>query len=459
MNTNPFSASAKEPALTEPALTEAPATALNPAPGTAPESGAPAGVRKTTIKFFGVGNAGIKVLERVLQETTESFSSIALDSDEHSLTASSSREKMKVAGVDVVRLAEDGITEPAKAGSDYTRLKSLCSETDVIFIIAGLGGVAGGGLAPMVARAAKDAGALALAFVTTPFDCEGSRRREVAMQSLAEIKAAADGVICLPNQKAFKLIDENTSVLDTFRIVGDLLADAVRGVWRLLAHRGLIEIHFSDLCALVRDRHAESSFAVAEAMGPTRSREVVDTLLAHPMLEAGQILDQSEAVLVSLLGGPDLTMAEVNRVMEQIQGHCQRAQIIMGAALDESFRDRLAVTLIASQKGTESRQAPGRQWGRGDELGTQLLTQSPSARPNSRFVPPAPALQADQMEQLLARQRTGSARQRKAISKMQQSQLPLEIISKGRFDKSEPTIHKGEDLDVPTYIRRGVSLN
>ena len=108
-------------------------------------------------------------------------------------------------------------------------------------------------------------------------------------------------------------------MLETFNITAQLLADAVRGIWRLLTHTGLIEIHFADLAALLRDRHAESAFAVAEAVGPTRSREVMDKLLAHPMLDGGQILGESDAVLVSLIGGSDLTMAEVNRVMEQHQ--------------------------------------------------------------------------------------------------------------------------------------------
>jgi cell division protein FtsZ len=94
-----------------------------------------------------------------------------------------------------------------------------------------------------------------------------------------------------------------------------------------------------------------------------------------------------------------------------------------------------------------------------DDLNKQLLTQTPAARPQSRFVPPPPALAPEAMEQLIARQNLGTSRQRKAANRLQQTQLPLEIISKGRFDKSEPTIHKGEDLDVPTYIRRGVPLN
>jgi cell division protein FtsZ len=329
----------------------------------------------------------------------------------------------------------------------------------VVFILAGLGGGAGTGISPVLARAAKEAGALVLGFVTTPFACEGARRQRLAQHGLAELKSSADGVICLPNEKVLKMIDENTSVLETFKITNALLADGVRGIWRLLMHKGLIEIHFPDLAALLRDRHAESAFAVAEAMGPTRSREVIDKLLAHPMLDGGQMLGESEAVLVSLIGGPDLTMAEVNRVMEQVTRHCEHAQVIMGAAVDETFAERLAVALIAARSNPEYEAAESAGAGSGEELGQQLLPRSTTARPGSRFVPPAPALPPEQVQQLLTRQTRGGSRQRKSPTRLRQTQLPLEIVSRGRFDKSEPTIHKGEDLDVPTYIRRGVALN
>jgi cell division protein FtsZ len=343
------------------------------------------------------------------------------------------------------------------AEEQLDQIKKLCEGAGVVFIVTGLGGGAGTGISPVLARAAKDAGALVLGFVTTPFECEGSRRNQLADLGLEELKAAADGVICLPNQKVLKLTDENTSVIDAFKFANNLLADGARGIWRLLAHPGLIQIHFDELCALVRDRHTESAFAAAEAIGPTRSREILDKLMAHPLLEEGRILDDSDAVLVSLMGGPDLTMAEVNRVMEQINKQCAHAQVIMGAAIDESFRERLAVILIAARKSPEVEQGRAGVGGR-DELGTQLLTHSATPRPGSRFVPPAPSLPQQKIDQLKARQGAG-ARGRKIASKLRQTQLPLEIVSKGRFDKSEPTIHKGEDLDVPTYIRRGVALN
>jgi cell division protein FtsZ len=351
------------------------------------------------------------------------------------------------------------------AEENFQTLKEACAGAAVVFIVAGLGGGAGTGVSPVLARAARESGALALAFVTLPFDLEGNRRQQQARQGLEHLKAAADGVICLPNQKVCKLLDENTSLMDTFRSTTHLLVEGVRGVWRLLMHRGLIEIHFDDLSSLLRDRRGDSCFAAVEAAGTTRARDTLEKLLAHPLLDGGQTLKEADAVLVSLMGGPELTMADVNRVMEAVNQQCKRAQIIMGAAVDELFRDRLAVTVIATRHGQhhnepdakEPATATATECTEASELDTQLLEKQTTARPASRFVPPAPTLTQEQREQLLAKQ--GGGRLRKHAPRMRQGNLPLEIVSKGRFDKTEPTVHKGEDLDLPTYIRRGVALN
>lgn len=414
-----------------------------------------------SVKVFSVGNAGASVMELLISGGVTGVGFVAVNTEAHASGASPPVEQVNLESKLLRGLGTGGDPERGRAMAEeqLPNLKGLCEGADVIFILAGLGGGAGTGISPVLARAARETGALVLGFVTLPFACEGNRRHRLAQHGLAELTAGADGVICLPNERVAKLIDENTSLLETFKITNQLLADGVRGIWRLLTQTGLIEIHFADLAALVRGRHTESCFAVAEAMGPTRSREVMDKLLAHPMLDGGQILSESDAILVSLTGGPDLTMAEVNRVMEQINRQCERAQVIMGAAIDEGFRDRLAVTLIAARKTSDPAEDDAAPAPSPEQLDTQLLSPAAPARPGSRFVPPAPTLPPDRVQQLLARQGGRGSRARKPASKMLQSQLPLEIVSKGRFDKSEPTIHKGEDLDVPTYIRRGVALN
>ena len=428
------------------------------------EAAAIAPSKQIQVKIFGVGSAGLNVLDQVARTTLPGTTLIAVNTDAESLATSSAPEKICLESNLLRGLGTGGDPERGRAVAEQNvaKLKAACAGADVVFIVTGLGGGAGTGVSPLLAHAAKETGALVLAFATFPFDCEGNRRQRQAQQGLQELKATADGVICLPNQKLFRLIDEHTSVRDTFKLSNELLAEGVVNLWRLIVCKGLIEIHFADLCAVLRERHSESTFASAEAFGPNRFCEVVDKLLAHPMLDSGKLLAESSAVLVSLIGGSDLSMSEINGVMEQINGKCTKAQVIMGAAMDENFGARLAVTIVAGRRNEsllakagldEAAHAEAVEAAEG--LDTQLLNRVATTRPQSRFVPPPPALTPEKLDQL-ARQ---AARPRKSSSKMRQGQLPLEIISKGRFDKSEPTIHKGEDLDVPTYIRRGVSLN
>jgi cell division protein FtsZ len=404
-----------------------------------------------TAKIFGVGSAGVSLIDTLNGGEFAGAGFVAINTEAPSLAASSAPVKIHLETKLMRGLGTGGDPERGRAIAEeqFAALKSACEGVDVILIVAGLGGGAGSGISPVLARAAKETGALVLAFVTLPFLCEGNRRQQQAQQSLEQLKSIADGVICLPNQKAFKLIDENTSVLDTFRITSGLLAEGVRGVWQLLTRPGLIQIHFDDLCALVRDRHFESAFAFVEASGAGRSREVVEKLLAHPLLDEGRALAESDAVLVSLVGGKDLTMAEVNRVMEQISRQCERAQIIMGAAIDATLKNKLSATVIAARHNPVAKSEIG--GGSTETLPVRGATSRSAACAAHSFTP-------EQREQMVARH-SGGGRGRRSPSKMLQAQLPLAIITKGRFDKSEPTVHKGEDLDIPTYIRRGVALN
>src|SRR6516225_2778292 len=298
---------------------------------------------KAVVKIIGVGSAGVALLDLLDAEEFAGAGFVAVNTDASSLAASSASVKIQLETKLLRGLGTGGDPERGRALAEeqFSTLTTACNGADVVFVIAGLGGGAGSGISPVLARAAKQTGALVLAFVTLPFACEGNRRQEQARQCLEQLKSVADGVICLQNQKTIRLIDENTSVLDTFRHTGSLLVEGVRGVWRLITRPGLIQIHFDDLCALLRDRHSESAFAFVETSGPARSREAVEKLLAHPLLDEGRVLAEADAILVSLMGGKDLTMAEVNRVMEQIGRHCEHAQVIMGAAVDAEMKNRL----------------------------------------------------------------------------------------------------------------------
>jgi cell division protein FtsZ len=387
------------------------------------------------VKIIGVGNAGADLLAALATPEFAAAQFIAVNSDAAALAASSATVKVNLENKLLRGLGTGGDPDRGRALAEehFSTLKTACEGANVVFLLAGLGGGAGSGISPVLAKAAREAGALVLAFVTLPFDCEGNRREAQAHQALEQLKTAADGVICLPSQNIFRLIDENTSLVETFKFSGGFLLEGVRGVWQLLTRPGLIQVHFADLCALIRDRHAENAFAFVEASGAGRSREAVDKILSHPLLDEGRVLAESDAVLVSLTAGRDLTMAEVNRVMDQVKRQCSHAQIIMGAAVDTAMKEKLCVTIIAAKQSAAPTNLAPR---------TETHSSAPAAIVHREMVHHRPATRA-----------------RRANPKLVQSQLPLNIISKGRFDKSEPTKHNGEDLDIPTFLRKGVPLN
>lgn len=419
---------------------------------------APVAQKPVGLTVLGVGGAGSNALTHLSRHGFDGVRFAVLNTDAAALRQSPVESKLMLGSKSRRGLGAGSDPELGRAAAleEAERIRSLCDGAGVVFIVAGLGGGTGTGAAPVVARIAREAGALVMAIVVMPFECEGARRRQQAHAGLEELRRAADAVICLPNQKVFKLIDDNTSLLDAFELTNDFVADAVRAIYRLLSRPGLIQVDFADLCAVAQGKNTETSFATAYARGEGRAREVVDKLLEHPLLENAQALAEANAVLVSIAGGPGLTMAEVNRIMEPINRHCEHAHIILGATIDDQFIDAISVTLIASSPAPpESQAAPVGEGQVGDE---QAIAAAVSTPPGERPVVIAAAPR--ELSPETAREKSpGTSRQRKTTLRMRQGQLPLDVVSKGRFEKSEPTIYHGQDLDVPTYIRRGIPLN
>lgn len=391
-------------------------------------------IRKFTIKVLGVGGAGCNAARHFARLNLSDVPCALLNTDAAALAQATSETKVLLGFKSMRGLGAGGDPERGRlaAEEDRDQIRALCEGADLIFLIAGLGGGTGTGAGPVIARIAKESGALVLGMVILPFDCEGSRRQRQAQMGLQEFKRASDGVICLPNQKLLQFVDDKTSLPEAFAIGNDWVAQGVRGIWRMLSQPGLINVDFADLCGVLRDRHAEGSLATAEAQGANRATEVINKLLAHPLIENGQGLAETAGALVSIAAA-NLTMSEVTRIMEQITRHCEQAHVIMGACIDETFGDRLSVTLVASRRENAPAEEPVPNPRIDLRNGARLAAPPPVQLPNGRT--------------------------RKSSSRMRQTQLPLEIISKGRFEKSEPTLHQGQDLDVPTYIRRGVALN
>lgn len=414
------------------------------------------------LKVIGVGHAGIGIINRLQAAALPGASFAAINTEESSLAACDAPHKLLLESRKLRGLGTGG--DPARgtraAEENLKQLEPLCEDADIVFVAAGLGGGTGTGASPVVARLARQRGALVIGFVFLPFDCEGDTRALHAARGLEALKAASDGVVCLPNQKIFKLVEENTSIKDTFERTSTLLAEGMRSVWRLMTVKGLLELGFEDLCSVLRDRHSENLFAVAEGSGAERAVQVVEQITRHPLFDEGRDLARADAVLVSLVSGPELTMTEVNRVMAALNEKCGRARVSMGACVLDEFRDRLMVTVIASCPRTlrppETREdgAPSEP-AAAESLGNRLIDPHEPLRPTAqRAVPCSSEVTPERLREMAARNRRP-----RPGSKYHQGQLQLEIVSKGRFEKGEPTVLDGEDLDLPTFVRRGVALN
>jgi len=408
-----------------------------------------------TIKVIGLGGAGCNVVQQLA--ATGPFANMqftGLDTDIHVSTQFSNA---LILGKKLTRgLGTGGDPDVGRAAamSQADDLKILCGGAQIVFLVGGLGGGFSTGAMPLVAQAAKDTGALVFSIVTLPFDFEGVRRQRQAQQGLQQLKPVSDAVICLPNQGLAQLFDQNASIVEVFQQSNNLIAQNILAVWRLVTKPGLIKLDFAALCSFTRGRNTESSSATIEATGAGRSEEIAEKLFSHPFLRDEKLLKESEAVLVSFAAGADLAMKEVNVVMERVNASCPNANIVFGVAVDENLAGKMSVTLVVSRRGknveaSDEEEAPSRFGGSEEE------TPAPEEH-RSRFSAPAPTLSDEKREKLLKQK--PRARKGKKIM-MQQGQLPLEIVSRGRFEKSEPTIHHGEDLDVPTYLRKNIALN
>jgi len=428
--------------------------------------------RRFSIKVLGVGGAGGNALGHMASCPQDGIDLVAINTDASALAQNPVTRRLVLGSRTFRGLGAGGDPERGRqaAEEDLDALRQLAEGADIVFVVAGLGGGTGTGASPVIARTAKEAGALVLSIVMLPFQCEGKRRQAQARQGLETLRQASDGVICLPNQKVFGLVDEHTSLIEAFKIINEFVAQGVRGIWRLLSQPGLINVDFADLCAVTKGRQASGALVAVEAAGENRVQELLVKLHCHPLSEEGQALARASAILISIAGGPDLSMKDVDRIMEHVNRQADQAHIIFGATIDTSLEQRLSLTLVASaheaipaETHVEAAPPPASAPATppaapapSGNLESHLEELSSSGAASSRIVPPPPDIPEDKAQELYFERHAGRKRQG---HRMRQGQLPLEIISRGRFEQSEPTLHAGEDLDVPTYIRRGVPLN
>ena len=410
-------------------------------PATEPTTGSDV-PQKFRVKIFGVGGAGCNAIPHIARAALTGIELIAVNTDWQALAGMTVAEKFQIGSAVTHGLGAGGDCEVGSRAAlqDAERLEAAMHGADLVFIAAGLGGGTGGGASPVLARQAKSTGALVLGIVSTPFSFEGERRRQQALASLEQLKAQADAVICIPNDKLIKFVGEGASAIEAFKRGDEIVATAVQAIWQLLARKGLVNLDFADLRSVLGSKHCEGVFGHGEGKGAEKARDAVKSLMDNPLFD-NDALARTDGALVSILGGPDLTLTDVQKTVEPISRAASRAHVIMGAAIDEAYRGRLAVTVIVAANVVPKRAiqpiAPRTLPGQRTVVG----------RMPSRGAEPSPAVIAEPQPVPM-----------KKTPQPKQETLPLEGVTRGRFDKSEPTLYDGEDLDVPTFLRRGVSL-
>jgi len=417
----------------------------------------------SAVRLLAVGNAAINVMELLIASGIPAASCVAFNMDAPSLAKSGAAHKLAFESDENPGLGSGGDPVRGASGAEAYKeqITTLCSGARVVILLAGLGGGSGTGAAPMVAQFARGAGATVMAFGIMPFECEGNLRRKIANVGLEDLREAAHMAVVFDNNRALATATEATTLLETFKSANELLAVSVRAAYHAFTGGAVMGLPFSDICTLVRDRSDDCVLMAASSAGQDRVAETSDRLLSHPSLEGPEMLAGADVVSVYVLGGSNLAMLDINRVVDRIGRECGSAPLLMGAAIEPSLEGALLVAVLVG------RPAKNRNERRHEELPAALSRcqspigdindSAPGRRPPSRILPPPPDLSPERVLEI--RELQTGRKPRKPSQRMRQTQLPLDIVSKGRFDKAEPTIHKGEDLDVPTYVRRGIALN
>ena len=310
------------------------------------------------IKVIGVGGGGGNAVNTMIAAGLSGVEFIAANTDAQALSANFAPLKMQLGEQLTKGLGAGADPEIGRQAAleDSERIREYFVGADMVFLTAGMGGGTGTGGAPVIARLAKEVGALTVGVVTKPFHFEGKKRMRQADEGMRELKDAVDTLIAIPNQRLLAIASRNSSLLDTFRKADDVLLQAVRGISDLITVHGLINLDFAD----VRTIMAEMGMAMmgaATAAGENRAAEAAQKAISSPLLEDISI-QGARGVLINITGSPDLSLHEVNEAATLIQEQAHEdANIIFGAVIDESISDELRITVIATGFGDAGREA------------------------------------------------------------------------------------------------------
>ncbi len=313
--------------------------------------GAATPVVQPVIRVVGVGGAGVNAVNRMVEAEVAGVEFMAINTDLQSLQQSTADVTLHI-GQQVTRglgSGADANLGRQAAMDESDKIKSLLKGSDMIFITAGAGGGTGTGAAPIVARIAREVGALTVAIVTKPFGFEGSRRSEQAELGIDALRDEVDTLIVVPNNRLLSVLDKHTSMVDAFRVADDVLRQGVQGVSDLVTLPGLINLDFADVRTIMSEA-GTALLGIGMGTGEHRATEAAAQAVASPLLETS--MDGAHSILLSITGGRDLSLWEVNEAAKAVSEAAHPdANIIFGAMVDEKLDDQVWVTVVATGYG------------------------------------------------------------------------------------------------------------
>jgi cell division protein FtsZ len=399
--------------------------------------------RAIAIKIVGVGGAGSNAIDRLKMDNLERVQLAVINTDQQALSSSPVQDKILIGGQVTRGLGTGGEPELGRqaAEADKEKIAAVVKGCDLVFLLAGLGGGTGSGAAPVVAEVATKEGALVIAFVTMPFSFEGGRRLKQAEEGLQALRRACDAVIPLSNDVLLQGGGDSTGVLATFAQADAWIGRGVKSIWSMLFRTGLINLDFATLQQVFQSRGGKTLFSLGSGEGAQAVTQAVESLKFCPLLQTTEFSRKADRLLVNIIGGTDLTLPMVNELMTAITEQYGRdSHVIMGAVIDEGMQHRLEVCVVGTSDVGNRSQPPWR------------------ARAAAKNGAAASGKEANEKPAIAAPAPPAAHGPTEAAPSEQNEFLFAEVESRGHFDKTDRNLFEGQDLDVPTYLRKGIKI-
>jgi cell division protein FtsZ len=385
-------------------------------------------VQGAKIKVIGVGGGGTNAIATMIALGLNGVDFVAANTDNQALATHPAPFHIQLGNELTKGLGAGANPEVGRQAAleDSGRIAEMLYGADMVFITAGMGGGTGTGGAPVIANIAKEAGALTVGVVTKPFNFEGKRRRRNADKGIEELKAAVDTLICIPNQRLLYVANETTTMLDCFRKADEVLYQAVKGISDLINIRGLINLDFADVRAVMANKGL-ALMGTGSASGENRAIEAARKAIASPLLEDVSI-NGATGIIINITGGSDLTLFEVNEASSLITEEADDdAEIIFGSVIDESLKDEVRVTVIATGFNPVVTK----------DIAVEVEKKTPEIE--------APAVATQQL-QVAQNSGTPVQRQENLSTDLKSARQLAREIGKRFFES--------EEYDIPTFLRR-----